>query len=153
MHCSKCGAACASGLTYCPRCGAKLVAPDNAERSEKAGRPGKMLDNLAITIIFVSFFGFGSTFVMASELVEEHVSIWAVIFLTALMLATTFSIEVLLIRQISRVLDFSLNRKSVEEEKSAITERQMPEIESAPEYVSVTESTTRSLEPNLKDQN
>ncbi len=113
-----------------------------------------MLDNLAITIIFVSFFGFGSTFVLASRLVEEHASIWAVIFLTILMLATTFGISAMLIRQIARILDFSLNSKpSDEERKAAITEPQMPQIESAPEYAaSVTEVTTRTLEPTLKEQ-
>jgi hypothetical protein len=112
-----------------------------------------MLDNLAITIIFVALFGFGSTFVTASEL-SKQVSIWAVIFLTTLMLATTLAIAALLIRQIARVLDFSLNRKSVEEERTAITEREMPQIESAVEYVaSVTEATTRELEPSLEERN
>lgn len=154
MHCSNCGALCATGLKYCNRCGVKLIAPDKPERSEKTGRPDKMLDNLAITVIFVSLFGFGSTFMLASKLVEEHVATWVVALLLIPMLATTFGISALLIRQISRVLDFSLNRKpSGEEQRSAITERQMPQIESAPEYVaSVTEVTTRTLEPTLKEQ-
>lgn len=154
MHCSNCGTLCAPGLKYCNRCGAKLIAPDKPERSEKSGKPDKMLDNLAITIIFVSLFGFGSTFLLASKLVEEHVATWGVAFFVLLMLATTFGISALLIRQISRVLDFSLNRKPSGEERAAITERQMPQIESALEYVaSVTEDTTRTLEPDLKERN
>lgn len=153
MPCSMCGTLCAPGLKYCNRCGAKLIAPDKPERSEKTGRPSKMLDNLAITVIFVSLFGFGSTFMLASKLVEEHVATWAVAFFVLLMLGTTFGISALLIRQISRVLDFSLNRKPSDGERAAITERQMPQIESAPEYAgSVTEVTTRTLEPNLKEQ-
>jgi hypothetical protein len=113
-----------------------------------------MLDNLAITVIFVSLFGFGSTFMIVSKLVEEHASMWAVALFVLLMLATTFGIAALLIRQIARILDFSLNRTRGEEEpRAAITERQIPQIESAPEYIaSVTEVTTRTLEPN-KEQN
>jgi hypothetical protein len=150
-----CGAESAPGLKYCNRCGAKLIAPDKQDRSEKAGRPGKMLDNLAITIIFVSLFGFGSTYVLVSRLVEEHAGTWMVTLFGLLTLATTFGIVALLIRQISRILDFSLNRTRGEEEpRAAITERQTPQIESAPEYTaSVTEVTTRTLEPNLKEQN
>ncbi len=107
-----------------------------------------MLDNLAITVIFVSLFGFGATFALASKLVKEQVDTWAVIFLSILTLGTTFGIAALLIRQISRVLDFSLNRiRGEEEPKAAITEPQMPLLESAFDYVaSVTEVTTRTLD-------
>ena len=157
MFCPSCGAELNSELIYCNRCGANL-----RSRSDHPDTSSKMLGMtwaISIAVVLVSLGGFGLIFALAITLINRGVNLSAGgISLIVIFLLVIVAIAWLLIRQLSRVLDISEllqgSKTSNETTQPALKENPFPQISAPHEPVlSVTDHTTRTLEPVHKDRN
>lgn len=151
MYCPSCGLQMTQELRYCPRCGANLSAPAPTDAPKNIVGPIWAV-SLAVTLITLA--GLGLLFAFSIVVVTRGAPLWgSVLGLLMFFLLGVLGIDVLLIRQLSRLLDI-YNRTDTQPHRDAqgnrneLNERGMPQLEAIREPPSsVTEHTTRTFEP------
>ena len=151
MYCSSCGGVVTEGLTYCKHCGAK----QNGAKSEGRNKPTELSPNLLIPAI-VSIFILGIFSVTLLMLVMKRLGfnegmISGIILLTFLMMLILEGTFIWLLisrrRGHQKVGEMEQSREQTTKELDAAQVRALPEP-----VPSVTEHTTRTLEPTLIDR-
>lgn len=150
MYCSTCGGVVTQGLTYCKHCGAKLneIKGDGSAKSTELS-PGllvcAMVSTFVLGIISITAL---MIFMKKLDLNEGLISgVLTMTFLLMLVLEGTF-IWLLIGRRRghSEVSEMKSLKQQTTKELDAAQARALPEP-----VPSVTEQTTRTLEPNLSD--
>ena len=150
MFCPSCGAALAQQLRYCNRCGAPLVAKD----TESVKIIEKRMDSEMEGLFWITVFGVGlilGGMALLKKLAFSERLILAFMALSALAFITYYAIGVWQLRRLNRSLregdaDAPAQLEHFDTEELNLLEACTP-LEAAP---SVTENTTRQLEPLLK---
>jgi len=129
----------------------------SANTPEKESPHIKLAQVAQFVSVGTSLIGFGGLFlivVLVRELLRRGVETSAVILITVLSLLIIFGISVLLIRQLSSVLGVYLQSGKVDESQELeLSGRRTPVLEAPREPVpSITEHTTRTLEPSYKER-
>jgi hypothetical protein len=152
MYCSACGGAAAQGLSYCSHCGAALSGP----RISNEHKPAELFpDSLVWAIVSVFVVGLGGTIgLMAVMKDAQAFNSGQILGLSFMSFVTMLAVEAVLIYLL-------LSRRGGAKEESgkskikattirdlgAATERALPEPS-----VSVTDHTTRTLEPLYRER-
>lgn len=158
MNCPSCGIVVTEGLSYCNRCGAKLMA--DTKSLEVSAASGKIITHLSVVTGSIALVGFILAFVLAIILIQAKFDREPLLMLVFSFLLATFCITGMLIRQLSRALDAHIHSASAKKppktdkpQASNLTAHQAAQIESPREhFVSVTENTTRTLSPMTVEQ-
>ena len=155
MYCAACGGSVAPGLKFCNRCGASLG--KEPVESTHAG----IITALITGIVMVGLGGLGIMLAGAlnlktnGQLGNDAVAIF--MFLTFLIVIT---VEIFLLRQLSRVLGESSRRNQRVDQPQPLfqpataspNELRAAPVRTLPEPIqSVTENTTRTLEHSLRE--
>lgn len=160
MYCPSCGAEIATGLSFCNRCGANLTP---TETTISVNRPQGLLIIIALGIIMLTGITIGGIAVVFAALMEFFKMGFpfpGIMTLAFLAILTIFGSVWVLSRLLSRVLNLYVEPgKSVEEIKKEKQTRKLaakhsPELTTAPiqPLRSVTENTTRTLDPVYREQ-
>ena len=152
MFCPSCGGALAQQMKYCNRCGSQLITTGGAAEIES---PEKRLREEMVELFWVTVFGLG-LILGGMALINNvlHLSQWILIAYMILS-STAFTINFALsLWQIRRLARISSEGKATIESGQLDTNELGPVkaravIEPVP---SVTENTTRQLEPGSKEQ-
>lgn len=151
MYCSSCGGATTSGLTYCKHCGAKL----NGAKGEGHTKSTELLPEALLRAIVMMFvFGMGGIIGLMAMMKKLNFNegmingIVMMMFLLMLVVEGTF-IWLLLGRRrgVKETGDTERPKEQTTRELDAAQARALPEP-----LPSVTEHTTRTLEPTLSDR-
>lgn len=152
MYCPSCGTELTQGLVYCNRCGANLKPVTNSASVPPAKLVGAAWA-ISVAIALVTLGGFGMIFGLVMALITRGMGLsdggmTMVVFTSLIILA----IDWLLVRQLSRVLGVHLlSSGGTPPIKAADTV--VPQIGSPLEPVSsVTDHTTRTLEPVRRER-
>lgn len=152
MFCPSCGAEQNQTLSYCNRCGANL------KPIESAMPPAKLVSAawaVSLAVAFVTLGGFGMIFGLVFALISRGMSLSAggvgLVILSSLIILT---IDWLLIRQLSRVLDLPrAARETATVSQPSLNENSPALLAAPPQPVSsVTDRTTRTFEPVVRDR-
>ena len=150
MYCERCGKQIDEALNYCNSCGAQL----RRENPPPKSLAGFMVASVACTAIF-------GLIVLAWLLVNllermgpkpEPLFAFAAVYLVAL-----FGICFLIMRQVSKLIDADLRSREFPQRTSSPSAVQLPprstsQLEEFREPTSVTDHTTRTLEPTQLQQ-
>lgn len=152
MFCPSCGVALAQQLKYCNRCGSQLITTVGAAEIES---PEKRLRVEMVELFWVTVFGLG-LILGGMALINNvlHLSEWMLIaymILSSTAFTINFALSLWQIRRLARICS---------EEKDTIQLGQLDTNELGPvraraaleSVPSVTENTTRQLEPSSKEQ-
>lgn len=155
MYCSACAAPLAAGLSFCNRCGTNLNKdrPNDAEKSLVAA--------LVTAVVLVGILGLGIIIggALALKIAGEFHETAVVVFMSLSFLVVG-TVEVLLMRQLSRVLEYGRQLKQLAQPSQPLfqpamvpaSEARVAHLRSMPEPVtSVTENTTRTLEHSFRE--
>ncbi|MEW6129102.1 MAG: hypothetical protein AB1757_18835 [Acidobacteriota bacterium] len=151
MYCSTCGNRLIQGLKYCNQCGAKI---ENNPEDKSSGNTDKIVGRLSFAMIWVALFGFIATFLVVENLVKTGSPAGMLASVLFFLLGTVFGISYLLIREISKTLEF--NRQMIlraRDKPVAVRDTAPQQIEAPKEVISVTENTTRNFEPAYGEKN
>lgn len=151
MYCSSCGTAVTEGLSYCNRCGAEV----SARRSTVPLKPAAVPESLVWAIVAVSVGGLalliGLMAVMKTELRFSDGLIVLFSLLSFLLLLGAEGVFIWLMVRTKNAAREALNltqpRELATKELGAAHGRTLPEPE-----LSVTEHTTRTLEPVYRER-
>lgn len=160
MYCSSCGTEVAHGLSFCNRCGANL-AP--TETLVAINRPQGLLWIIALGLIMLTGITIGGLAVVFAALMEFFrlgFPMVSVMMLAVLGIIILFSSVWALSRQVSRMLNLYLepgeSATAAKQEKpnKKLTAKRPAEITTTPVQPlrSVTENTTRTLDPVYREQ-
>jgi hypothetical protein len=146
MYCSTCAAPLAPGLSYCNRCGASLKEPSEPRRESHTGSITAFL----VAIILVGIVGLGIVLGGVLALNDAHLPEPIVGFFMFFSFLIVAIIELILGRQLSRVISSS-QRKIIAspEHPQPFTQGEFRPAQprTLPEPIpSVTENTTRTLD-------
>lgn len=145
MYCSKCANQVSPGLKFCNNCGERL----NQEIEDKDGTPGKMLDNVLTTLLFVVMFGMGILVGLVAVLLGNEVKTEVVTVIVIAYLAAIFGICFSLAKQVPKLIDAklkgfnSLTESIVPNQLKPLTTAQLEEYRQP--VSSVTDHTTKTL--------
>jgi hypothetical protein len=154
MYCSTCAAPLAPGISFCNRCGINL----NKDRPVDVGK--SLAGGLITAVVLIGIIGLAA--VIGGSLAlkiggEFHEA--AVVLFMCLSFLVVGTVEVLLLRQLSRVLGQGREHKVLEQPSQPLfqpammppSEARLAALRSVPEPVtSVTENTTRTLEHSFR---
>ena len=146
MYCSTCGTQSTAGLSYCKRCGASLEA--GQAKSGNPGIPSGLMGlfwGLAVTAIG----GVSAVLALGIPLVAVGMRpSYLLPLMGAGMLVIVATIAFLMV-QLSRLISISANQPRSPQQRPAIVPPQPYQLAQPPASISsVTEHTTRSLEPD-----
>jgi len=154
MFCSACGTPLTAGLSYCNRCGMNLN-KDRSSDSEKS-----LAGILVTAVVLVGILGLGAIIggsIALKVAAEFHDA--AVVLFMCMSFLVVGTVEVMLVRQLSRVLDQGRQQKKLDQSTQPLfqpalmapSEARVSHLRSMPEPVtSVTENTTRTLEHSFR---
>jgi hypothetical protein len=155
MYCSSCGTESIQGLNYCNRCGATLNTQALVTPSFSLTKPILIL---GVIVAFITLFGFMAVIMGSSELARRGFGHEDALIPLFFGMITILIVDILLLRQLSRIINASLQAgtptapaKQVREfAEPGQTQRklQAPTFEPVP---SVTENTTRTFEPVYRE--
>lgn len=152
MFCPSCGAEQNQTLSYCNRCGANL------KPIESGVPPAKIVSAawaVSLAVAFVTLGGFGMIFGLVFALINRGMSLSAggigLVILSSLIILT---IDWLLIRQLSRVLNLPRAARETVTVSQPSLDEDSPTLLAAPHHPvsSVTDRTTRTFEPVVRDR-
>ena len=158
MYCSSCGSAVSPGLKYCNRCGAQLSSKKSA-----ASKGSDLIESLVWAIVGVALGGLGLLIglmaVMKHELQFENKMILLVVLLSFVLLLAAETVLIWLLLKSkgwtskgdNETTEITQLKKAATKELDEPHERLLAEPS-----VSVTDQTTRTLEPvyrNKRSQN
>lgn len=147
MYCRTCGSSIDETLKYCKNCGAKLVKDDGDGKDAT----GKMLDDLLTTVCFVAIFGFAFLVGVVAILLDKIIAHELVVFIVVSYLVVLLGICFMLLREVPKLVNAKLGKKSEAEEAAAqpaqlFAENTAQLAEAREKFLtSVTENTTRTL--------
>lgn len=149
MFCPTCGAEQSQTLSYCNRCGANL-------RPLQSGVPPAKLVGaswaISLAVALVTLGGFGMIFGLILALISSGMSLSAggigLVILSSLII---LAIDCLLIRQLSRVLDLPRAPEPATQQPALAEKIAIPLPPHQPAS-SVTDQTTRTFEPIVRDR-
>lgn len=157
MYCSTCGAETSVELNYCHRCGASLNPPVNEPQGRVVAPTsfGKM----ALIVGLMLVLGLGLIFSGANGLARKGVNPIAIAWMTIFGFATLFAVTSKFMRLWSQIYSVGVapepTRQPQAKRQQTIAERartgQLPPPSVS--FTSVTENTTRTLEPISRDSN
>lgn len=151
MYCSSCGNLLVQGMNYCKQCGAKT---DNKIDTPMLGQSNKVLERLPVVLIAVAIFGFITTFLVMENLLKTNSPPGSIATALFFLLGTVFGIFYLILREISKNLEFNRQLALKELNKPVVIRDTAPQqIEAAKELISVTEHTTRNIDPVYLEKN
>ena len=107
MFCPSCGAEAARELRYCKRCGAKLGAAADDQPAAPRPKVAGLIWAISLAIVFVTVGGFGAVFGFLIEVGRAASNF--LLLLLGLILLVVLVVDVLLVRQVSRLLGFHLH--------------------------------------------
>jgi len=150
MFCPSCGAEQSQTLSYCNRCGANL-------RPLQSGLPpGKLVGAswaISVAVALVTLGGFGMIFGLVLALISSGMSLSAggigLVILSSLIILT---IDWLLIRQLSRVLDLPRAADSARTQQAKLDQKAPTPLPPHQPGSSVTDQTTRTFEPIVRER-
>lgn len=147
MFCSRCSTSISEDLNFCSTCGERVNKTGLAETSKKQS---EMLDNLAITLIFVACGGMLFLVGLVAVLLDKAIPNQLIVLLAGMYLAAWFGICFKLLGQISKLVDANLDeRKSQRSEDTPpvqLPTRSTAQLGESREPASVIENTTRDLD-------
>ena len=153
MFCPSCGTE-STGLKYCNRCGANLAELTSPSEIVQVNltKPAVML---GIILAVVTLGGFALLVIGAGTLATVTPAVDPLIALIFLGIATILTIDILLIRQLSKLISAALGTDQGKKRKQTIVAAnaaQLPRANTAPflPASSVTENTTRFLESDYR---
>ena len=150
MYCERCGRQIDESLNYCNSCGAQL---------RRDNPPPKLAGVMIASLAFITIVGLIVLAWLLVNLVDrmgpkpEPLFAFAAVYLT-----TLFGICFMLMRQVSKVIDAELRSRDFPQRTSSPPAVQLPprstsQLEEFREPASVTDHTTRTLEPTpLKER-
>ena len=150
MYCDRCGKQIDESLNYCNSCGAQL---------RRDNPPPKLAGVMIASLAFIAITGLIVLAWLLVNLVDrmgpkpEPLFAFAAVYLT-----TLFGICFMLMRQVSKVIDAELRSRDFPQRTSSPPAVQLPprstsQLEEFREPASVTDHTTRTLEPTpLKER-
>ncbi len=151
MYCSSCGAATTQGLSYCNRCGSNL----SIVRGDDAIKPVESPAAIGVDIFWTTVFGLGLIFggmVALKAFDIREVLIIAYMVLSSLAFIGLYSLDLWRFIRFYRSSQGTIATARVG--KLDTKELDGAETRALPEPVSsVTENTTRSLEPSYRQPN
>ena len=145
MFCPTCGSSVTEGLKYCKSCGGRLT----REIEDRDAGPGKMLNHLLTSMVFIVLFGLGILVGLVAVMLGKDVKTEIVMMVAIVYLLAIFGICFTLARQVPKLIDARL--KCWDATTDADTARQLAphttaQIEEFREPVmSVTDHTTKTL--------
>lgn len=154
MYCQSCGNQINDDLSFCNRCGNRVIKNELATRGASANT--SVLKSLSIATGFVGVIGSGGLLALIIIIVSERIESPAAFLFALLFAATVFGICFMMTRQISRLAGvassdlpvkpiFKIRREPEQlNPADAAAEFQSP----AKSFRSVTENTTRTLDKN-----
>jgi hypothetical protein len=154
MFCPSCGTEYTIGLPYCNRCGANLNTSLTEPAEVISVNLTKAIAAISTTIAVLTLGGFITLVVGAAKLAERAaLGTDPIIAMMVLGMVTILTIDILLGRQLSRLIEAGISSK-----KSPQRQRPLPSANVPPELarpvpspaLSVTENTTRFLEPEYR---
>jgi hypothetical protein len=144
MYCSSCGTSIAHGLTYCNHCGGKLIQPQTSLAQTQL-----FPDSLVWAIVTVFIIGLGAIMgLIALMKAQLNVNIGFIMFFTLLSFALMTAIEGVLVWLLisrSRVRKTAVELGQKQKDTNELGNA--PPLQLAEPLPSVTEHTTRTLEP------
>jgi hypothetical protein len=152
MYCSSCGTESTPGLNYCNRCGASLSTQALATAPISVAKPTFIL---SVAVIMITLFGFTALIKGATELARNEFGKDPVMLMIIMGMATILVIDLMLIRQLSRLVSASIETCRIARKKEVAAPKQTSrQLNARPEPVpSVTENTTRAFEPVYRESN
>lgn len=173
MYCSSCGNQVADSLTYCNRCGFRLIEKsDNSvlanlstalqkkltEKKEEESSSKSLttiLQGLMTLTAFVVLGGLGIIIGLVAVLLDKDIPYQEIFKFVVFFLMAVFGLSFLVIHQLSRALNVYLKqqtKESLEESRQSKVEgRSTAQLEEPKEpFISVTENTTRTLDKVLQ---
>lgn len=152
MFCPSCGVALTQQLKYCNRCGSQLIATKEAAQIESSE---KRLREELVDLFWVTVFGLALV-LGGMALIKNvlHLSQWILIaymIISSTAFTINFALSLWQIRRLARIAKEA--RGTIELEQLDTKELSPVRVQAALESVpSVTENTTRSLEPLSREQ-
>ena|SRR5215813_6662958 len=153
MYCSTCGTPISAELSFCNRCGTSL-------RKERPRDERAFVGALTTAMVLVAIAGIGLTIGGSIALkAAAHIRDAAVVLFMLLNFGIIGSVELLLSRQLTRVLSRGREQRQLEEPSQPLfqpamiapSEARLAHLRTLPEPgTSVTENTTRTLEHSFR---
>lgn len=152
MFCPSCGMALAQQMKYCNRCGSQLITAGEAaeiESTEKRLRE-EMVDIFWVTVFGLALIIGGMALIKNALRLDEWILI-AYMILSSTAFTINFALSLWQIRRLARIADGA--KRTVQVGQLDTNELSPVEARAALESVpSVTENTTRTLEPAPKER-
>jgi hypothetical protein len=155
MFCPSCGTEYTIGLPYCNRCGANLGGSVTETTETASFNMTNAIATVGTTIMVLTLGGFISLIVGASKLADRPaMGSQPIGVLLTFGIITILVVDIFLARQLSRLIDAGISGKKSPKRTKA-TAAAMPELarpitSPLPPQLSVTENTTRFLEPEYR---
>lgn len=149
MYCERCGRQIDETLNYCNSCGAQL---------RRENPPPKLAGVMIASLAFITIFGLIVLAWLLVNLFDRTPNPEPLLAFGAVYLFALFGICFLIMRQVSKLIDADLRSRDFPQRTSPPTVVQLPprstsQLEEFREPASVTDHTTRTLEPTpLKEQ-
>lgn len=152
MFCSFCGTESTPGLNYCNRCGASLGTQELATTGVGLAKPTFIL---SICATLITLFGFLALILGAVELARNEFGKDPVMLMIMMGMLTILVVDIMLIRQVSRLVSASIGSGGLKQPKPLGQPKQTSrQLNARPDPVpSVTENTTRTFEPVYRERN
>jgi predicted nucleic acid-binding Zn ribbon protein len=153
MYCYKCGSQVSESLKFCNNCGEKL----KKGRDEKKQK--SLLDELTTTLFLVVMFGLGILVGLVAVLLDNPVPFQLMAITIIAYLVVVFSICLMLLSQIKKVIDAELRDRQSADHPPIDTHVRLsaPDTAQLEEHrepaMSVTDHTTRTLEETAVKRN
>lgn len=140
MYCSTCGITIDSQLSYCQRCGSRIVKASDTKQS-----PTNLKDLTIVTGV-VGLGGLGITLGLIAVLLNFRVDPTVIVILSLAFLCAVFGITFWMTQQTQRIFNASLNAQENLPEPAQINSRSAAQLEEPRQPpASVIENTTRTL--------
>jgi len=157
MYCPDCGDYSTQGLNFCKQCGAALNSLDSGTEVEPRSRPSGFVWALALFTILIGFAGlaiiFGMSFVMAQNPTVDKDYPIALVAFGSLSFVGVLAVLVYMLLRLSGAGP-GISKKSRSKPKRRRDAVAPPQIEARPATMSsVTEHTTRTFEPRMRESN
>lgn len=144
MYCEQCGKQIDEALNYCNSCGTQLRKQDPASKS----LIGNMVSAIAATVIF----GLIILAVLIGNIFDKVSRIEPLFAFAAVYLIMLFGICYMIMRQVSKLIDAELKSREFPQRSSTpaiqLPPRSTNQLDEFREPASVTDPTTRTLEPS-----
>lgn len=157
MFCASCGQALSPDLSYCKRCGAELRGSETLILQKKPAGLAYVLSFSFLLTVGLTLGGMALVIVLATELLRQGFPPFNATALAVLGFLLILASVGLLGRQLSRLVSAYLEKETVAEKKRdrpSFLPPPISQLRSAEDFISsVTEETTRTFEPSLREHN